>query len=401
MTRQSSRARFPQPVASLSTTRTCSWHKHFQNRVKLVVKVIVHIDLSQSLNFQQKFLTVKEEILKKLAWTRLACALAALLVVLQAPRGSALRSVREKQVKLEDIERDNLQSELLKQRPLERPEGHPAYHQHQQQHQQQHQHQQEEREPEQAYHPQHYHHQQQHHYRFEQPAAPQQHHHLQQQQQHLLYQAAASAAPAAPIVPTHVMYLLMPNGNVAAFQIAPHPNHIQAYYTPSGKPHLQHQMSLGTLFHQHAPIPMAYLQPQLPSHQLQSHQLQPQLQQQVHQQVQYVPAALPAASAQSGQRYHPTVHHQPTLSFNSPQAHQLHAQHFRELSGEPSASHGAGPEVSTYSQPAEQPQQPQQPIQQSHKSLFGAGVKATASPPLKGSFSTQTGQSYANFRQYG
>ncbi|KAE8745779.1 hypothetical protein FOCC_FOCC007495 [Frankliniella occidentalis] len=154
----------------------------------------------------------------------------------------------------------------------------------------------------------------------------------------------------------------------------------QAYYSPSAaKQHLQHQQlqqaMLGTLYHQHGAQPM-----------LQYYQPQPQ----------YVPA-VPA------QRYQPaaTVHHQPTISFNSQQAHQLHAQHFRELSEQPAAALAAAEYASPEQQQQHAQVQAQQAVQQSHKSLYGAGVKATASPQLKGGFSTQTGQSYANFRQYG
>ncbi|XP_026293181.1 putative cyclin-dependent serine/threonine-protein kinase DDB_G0272797/DDB_G0274007 isoform X2 [Frankliniella occidentalis] len=332
-----------------------------------------------------------------MSWTRMVGSLAilyavmALLLLLQG--ATALRSVREKQIKLEDIERDNLQTELGK---TQRVEPHPSYQQPQQQ-----QHQPQQQEQEQVYYqPQ----QPQHHFRYEQ--APQHHphhhhhqqlaqqqHHQQLQQQQLLYQAAAAGGHAAQgVVPTHIMYLIMPNGNVAAFQLAPHPNHIQAYYSPSAaKQHLQHQQlqqaMLGTLYHQHGAQPM-----------LQYYQPQPQ----------YVPA-VPA------QRYQPaaTVHHQPTISFNSQQAHQLHAQHFsslapsqqsllfRELSEQPAAALAAAEYASPEQQQQHAQVQAQQAVQQSHKSLYGAGVKATASPQLKGGFSTQTGQSYANFRQYG
>lgn len=99
---------------------------------------------------------------------------------------------------------------------------------------------------------------------------------------------------------------------------------LQAYYTPSGKAHLGHSHGmLGTLYHQHVPAAAAAV----PSLQF----YQPQLTQP---QVQYIPGQLgPHGSGPHGQhghqRYHPAVHHQPTLSFNSAQAHQLHAQHFR------------------------------------------------------------------------
>lgn len=51
---------------------------------------------------------------------------------------------------------------------------------------------------------------------------------LSQHQHQLLYQAAAAGQPAShAFMPTHIMYLIMPNGNVAAFQLAPHPNQLQ------------------------------------------------------------------------------------------------------------------------------------------------------------------------------
>ena len=99
--------------------------------------------------------------------------------------------------------------------------------------------------------------------------------------------------------------------------------------------------------------------------------------------------------------------HQSARRLCSSLAPSQHSLLFRELAGESSepaspadpaapASISISPEISYSAQPGVQPG-----VQQSHKSLFGAGVKATASPQLKGSFSTQTGQSYANFRQYG
>ncbi|KAK3913020.1 hypothetical protein KUF71_022474 [Frankliniella fusca] len=256
------------------------------------------------------------------SWTRMAGSLVlALLLLLQG--ATALRSVREKQIKLEDIERDNLQTELLKQQRVEQHQQHPAYQQAAQQAQQAQQVQQVQQEHEQGYH-QHY--QPQHHFRYEQ--APLQHHHhphhqlAQQhhQQQQLLYQAAATAGQghaAQGVVPTHIMYLIMPNGNVAAFQLAPHPNHIQqAYYSPSAAKHQQLQLQqamLGTLYHQHAVQPaLQYYQPQYVAAAAPT-----PAQRYLHQQ----PAAPAAPLA--------TVHHQPTLSFTSQQAHQLHAQHFR------------------------------------------------------------------------
>lgn len=165
-------------------------------------------------------------------------ALALFLLLGQATSARALRTVREKQIKLEDIERDNLQTELLKQ---QRAEHHPQHHP---QHQPQNHPQQEE--GEQGFTPSHYHPQAQPQQQFRYEPAPlhhhahhhqpQQHHH--QHQQQLLLQAAAQAqavqaAPAAQgLVPTHVMYLIMPNGNVAAFQLAPHPNQIPVSPTP-------------------------------------------------------------------------------------------------------------------------------------------------------------------------
>ena len=84
----------------------------------------------------------------------------------------------------------------------------------------------------------------------------------------------------------------------------------QAYYSPS-------KQTYGTLYHQQLGAQQLGAQ-QLGAQHLGAQQLGAQQQ------------VLPVVQYYQPQQRHPQ-HHQPTLSFNSAQAHQLHAQHFRSV----------------------------------------------------------------------